>query len=181
MVCSKYPKELRHYERNLKKKCFYKLKNNVWENKTKWQLILRADCYYRLRLLSVCFSSWLFFVKVIKRKRSEQAKAERHYERKLMSKVMVILNEEIERNGNLIRNFRRRSEWNLKRRIWDDWKQYVAFRRKIRIIKDVADGIRKERLIVGYLYAWSQRLGEKAELEVSEYMEVVVYEFLAVL
>lgn len=154
MVCSRYPRECRYYETVLKRKCFRKLKNNVWESKVKWQLLAKAECHYRAKILRNCLNSWILFIKESFLDKLNRSLSDSFYEERMMIKGLSGFKRNVELNRIIIKMFCQKAEKKLKAQAWHKWKHYTQKRLKIREVKLLADRIRKEKLLIGILNVW---------------------------
>ncbi|KAK6625550.1 hypothetical protein RUM43_005849 [Polyplax serrata] len=161
MVCSRCPRDGRHYEVLLKKKCIRKLKRNVWENKVKWKLLMKADLHYRLKILRKFFHKWIIYLNRAFVRRLNVSLAVSFYDELVLTKGLTALKRNVEINRSLVEDLKRKRDLKLTRLTWHRWKRYTLMRLKVKKVKFLADKIRNERLIIKVLYLWACRFREK--------------------
>lgn len=166
-VCSKYPKELIHYNRQLQKRFFRKLRDNVWESKTKWQLLEKAKWTYHFKLITRCLRSWMTYTKYRIRKRRLLYDAEACYRRKIEYRSFSVIKRNVEHKWIRIKIIRYRLNLRKKRRIWDYWEMYVRKSLRAKEVESLTTNMRELHLITSYLEIWFNRCGDKNIYKVS--------------
>ncbi|KAL0272343.1 UNVERIFIED_CONTAM: hypothetical protein PYX00_005354 [Menopon gallinae] len=166
-VCNKYPKELAYYNTKLQKRILQKLRDNVWENKTKWQLLLKAEWMYRFRLLRRCLLSWLPYTKRRIQKKKLLHEAQIHYARKITYKTLSTMKTNVERKWNQIGNITHRLNLKKKRRVWHNWEIYVKKSVWTKQVESLMINMREMYLIRSYLEIWFNRRYNKNRHEVA--------------
>lgn len=166
MVCSRYPKEYRYYEFILKKKCFRKLKINVWEKKSKDKLMKKADLYLKRTILRKYFDYWIVFLNQVLVKKINQRLAKTFHEEKIKIKVLDAFMRNVENNKIIYDILKSKSDFNLKNKIWHRWKHYVMKRVRVNKVKGLASKIREEKLFINIIKIWYFRLQEKNKSQV---------------
>lgn len=167
MVCSRYPKEYQYYERVLKKRCFRKLRNNVWDKKWKWKLLDRAEFHYEFKILRKYFDLWVYFINEKFIQKINYGLAVSSYEEKLKMKLFLELQRNVLRSKIFVHTVRHKINWNLKVRTWCKWKHYIQKKVKTKEIKFLANKIRQKTLVIRFINLWLFRLKERNYLKVS--------------
>lgn len=151
----------------LKKQYFMKLKYNAFDSKSKSLFHLRADCHYKITIMSFCFHSWYVFIKLIHKKKIHQNIALAHFSRKLLKKGLKGLKQQVEQTWNITRICRKIFEKNNKKTAWVLWRKYINMKKRCESMETMGKAVRDNHLMMMYLEVWNLAYNESQRIHVS--------------